>query len=54
MWNNEIAEQRNKNSKDAYVHSMQAMPLYLDRSYIRRLDHVDTVLSYGFLLARIH
>ena len=38
--------QQNKNSKIAYVHSMQATPLYLD--HIQRLDHVDAVLSYGF------
>ena len=40
--------ERNKNSKNKYVHSMQ------DQSHIQRLDHVDAILSDSFLLVRIH
>ena len=51
--NNGTAEW-NKISKNESEPSMQTMPLCLDCPYIQWLDHADAVLSYGFLLERIH
>ena len=48
-WYNKKTEQQNKSSKNVDVHSMQAMPLCPDQSYIQRLD---AVLSHEFFAGK--